>query len=387
MPPTAPPVQDAARLGAPTALQPNQDPVAARPPRQRAYGQWLLTRMSDIRAVLADPTTTVDLLMPKAISRAVDQQGVPAEALMAIMRIVDRAHRTPNDTERLNAIAVTKRFHAAFPALDLRAPLTALTDSGETTADAMSAVLRPILMEWRAAALGVDARLGQRVEDSLLSLMMAVERVGITSVAAQEPQAAQILRDLEDLSSTRRHAREMPVMHWISPAFLAIMPVGYTSVSMMAHLAENPELQDRLRAHPDLRPGYLREVERMMNSFRYTVRQIGPAGLDLGDVRLPPRSLVVLDLVSANRDPSIWEDPDECRLDRPRLPTATSSFGPLACTGTQLSRQFLAGLLDAVLHTVRLSLPAPGDGPDRRATDWSISRGYTLCRLRFAPVR
>ncbi|QLQ20230.1 MAG: hypothetical protein HZT43_18960 [Exiguobacterium profundum] len=67
--------------------------------------------------------------------------------------------------------------------------------------------------------------------------------------------------------------------------------------------------------------------------------------------------------------------------------TASFSFGPLACTGSQLSRQFLAGLLDAVLQTVRLSLPAPGDEPDRRPTDWSIMRGYTLCRLRFAPAR
>lgn len=387
MPPSAPPVQDAARLGVPTALNSCLDPVAACLPRQRAYGQWLLTRMRDVRAALTDPATTVDLLVPKAISRLLDGQGATTEATMAILRVVGRAHRTPNDAERLDAIAVTKLFQAALPTLDLRAPFLALTNAGEADADAVACVLRPSLMNWRAAALGVDAGLGQSIEDGLLGLMVAIERGGLAALPAQEPQAARILRDLAEMGSSRREARQMPVMHWISPAFLAILPVGYTGVEMLAHLAENPGLQEQLRAQPDLRPGYLREVERLMNSFRYLTRQVGPAGLDLGDCRLPARCSVVLDIVSANRDPAIWDEPDQCRLDRPRQVTASFSFGPLACTGSQLSRQFLAGLLDAVLQTVRLSLPAPGDEPDRRPTDWSIMRGYTLCRLRFAPVR
>ncbi|QLQ20231.1 MAG: hypothetical protein HZT43_18965 [Exiguobacterium profundum] len=241
--------------------------------------------MRDVRAALTDPATTVDLLVPKAISRLLDGQGATTEATMAILRVVGRAHRTPNDAERLDAIAVTKLFQAALPTLDLRAPFLALTNAGEADADAVACVLRPSLMNWRAAALGVDAGLGQSIEDGLLGLMVAIERAGLP------PFRPRNRKRRGSCATWRRwghpgEARQMPVMHWISPAFLAILPVGYTGVEMLAHLAENPGLQEQLRARPDLRPGYLREVERLMNSFRYLTRQVGPAGLDLGDCRL-----------------------------------------------------------------------------------------------------
>lgn len=364
-------------------LDPNADPFVVGPPHRRGYGQWLVSRMRDVRAILTDPATTVDLLTPKSIARIREQQGTAANATMSILRVVARTHRTTNDAERLDAIAVTKQLQAALPGQDLRIPLASLAGSGGITADAMAAVLRPILMPWRAAALGVDGELGQRVEDGLLRLMVSVEEAGIEGLAAVEHFAEQTVRDLGLLDATRSQCREMPVMHWISPAFLAILPVAYTGVSMLAHLAENPQLQEELRVSSDLRPGYLREAERLLNAFRYATRQIGPAGLDLGDAWLPPRSLAVLDLAAANRDPVVWDDPDICRPGRPPQPTAAFSFGPLACTGAQLSRQFLARLLDAALETVRLSLPPPDGEPQRLPARWSITRGYAMCRLQF----
>lgn len=387
MPAPAKPLQALARLGTPPRLDANLDPIVVSAPWQRGYGQWVLSRMSDVRTVLTQPATTVDLLSPKAIARSLDQQGLAPDATRAILRSVGRAHRVPNDSERLDAIAVTRLLQAALPAQDLRAPLAALAAAGGARVDVMAAVVRPGLMAWRAAALGVEAGLAQGIEDGLVRFMVAVEAAGVAGIGAMEPMAARILHDLAQVRETRRAARDMPMAHWISPAFLAIVPLGYTGGTMLAHLAENPELQERLRAEPDLRPGYLREVERLMNAFRYVVRQIGPAALELGETRLPPRSLVVLDLAAANRDPAIWDDPDLCRPDRPRHPTAAFSFGPLACTGSQLSRQFLAGLLEAVLDTVRLALPSPDTEQDRVATAWSLMRGCLTCRLRVSPVR
>lgn len=342
--------------------------------------------MRDVRAVLSDPATTVDLLTPKAIARIIAQQGIMPEKTLAIMQVFGRAHRRPNDAERLDAITVTKLLHCALPGLDLNATLAGLASSKGTTADTMDAVLRPILSTWRAAALGIDADLGQRVEDGLLQVIVAIEQHGLANLALVEPLANAVTRDLAELDAKRCKARDMPITHWVSPAFLAILPVAYTGVSMLAHLAEIPDLQEKLRVRPELRPGYLREVERLMNAFRYGTRQIGPAGLDLGDAWLPPRSLVVLDFAAANRDPALWDDPDLCLLDRPRQPTATFSFGPLACVGGQLSRQFLGKLLDAVLDTARVSLPALGSRPDRRPTNWSIARGYAMCRLHISEL-
>ncbi len=383
MPEPIAPTQAPRRESLRERLDPNTDPIIAASPRRRGYGFWLVSRMRDVRTILTEPATTVNLVAPKAIAREREQRAITADATLAILRVVARVHRKPNDSERLDAIAVTKKLQAALPDRDLRSPLAALTVRGAIAADAMAAVLRPILMQWRAAALGIDAGLGQKIEDGLLRLLLCIEEEGLGHFESTEHLARETAADLAACEAMRSQLRDMPIMHWISPAFLAIIPVAYTGVSMLAHLAENLDLQEELRARPELRPGYLREVERLLNAFRYATRQIGPGGLDLGDAWLPPRSLVVLDLAAANRDPQVWDAPDLWRLDRPPQPTAAFSFGPLACTGGQLSRQFLARLLDAALETARLSLPAPGATPDRIPARWSIARGYTMCRLRF----
>lgn len=381
MPSPVPPTQDAPRLAAPPALDPNADPLRVGLPKQRGYGQWIVSRMCDVRTVLTDPTTTVDMLTPKAMARFMSQQGVTLEQTMEIVRIVARAHRVPNDAERRDAIAITRLFQGTLQDLDMASALGAIASAEGRTVDVMADILRPMLGAWRATAVAIDPELGQRVEDGLLAMMIAVEQHAPNDFAPIEPLAVAVMQDLTLLAKTRGKAHEMPVTHWISPAFLALLPIAYTSVAMLAHLAETPELQETLRARPELRPGYIREVERLMNSVRYGIRQIGATGLNLGDAWLPPRSLVVLDFSAANRDPALWQEPDTCLLDRPRQPTATFSLGPLACVGGQASRQFLSLLLDAVMQRVRVSLPQPGAEPDRLVTQWSITRGYRLCRL------
>lgn len=365
---------------------PNLDPMTVGPPWRRGYGQWLVSRNRDVRAVLADPNTTTDDLSFKMFSRFCAEYGIPDDVL-TVLRILSRAHRTPNDAERLDSIAVTKRFQETLPPQDLHAPLTALTASGGMKADVMEHVVHRCIAPWRADALGIDAALGQKIEDSAVGLLTVIERTGFPDdVATLGPQVTGFMRELSALKIGWAGGQKMPLIHLVAPAFLAVSPLSNTSGLMLAHLADNPDLQETLRGQAELRPGYLREVERMMNAFRYTTRQIGPAGLDLGDIQLPPRCLVVLDLAAANRDPDLWQDPDTLRLDRPRQQTASFSFGPLACTGSQLSRQFLSRLLDAVLDTARLSPPPPAETPARVFAQWSITRGYDLCRLHFAAL-
>jgi hypothetical protein len=378
------PASEAPAQAAFGALDPNSDPVRPGPPRRRGYGQWVVSRMSDLRAVLSDPATTVDLLTPKAMMHGLRQQDIGADSVLAISRIVGRTHRQPNDAERRSAIAITRRLQAGLADLDLAGAIGAVVGSGPDTIDAQGDLLRPILGAWRASALGIDAELGQRIEDGLVGLIVQMERQGIHALSGLEPLAAATMRDLHRLETGRDDAG-IPVLHWISPAFLAIVPLAHTGVSMLAHLAQSPDLQHRLRRRPELRDGYVREVERLLGAFRYATRQIGPGGLDLGPVRLPPRAVVVLDLSAANRDPEIWDRPDDWCLDRPRSATATFGFGPLGCTGAVLSRQFLGRLLDAVLATARVAETADAGAADRLPADWSIIRGDRVRRLRFLP--
>lgn len=367
-------------------LAANSDPIILSPPRQRGYGQWVVSRMPDVRAVYCDPATTVDLLVPKALHHIMEREKLTAGAAAAVFRIVGRVHRTPNDAERRTAVAATKCLLLALPTLDFQTLLAGVVENGRTVTDVMSAVIRRLLAAWRFSGLHIEPELGQRVEDGLVDLISTIEKCGLSHLTELEPLAQRTVDSLHSLDRLPASLAETPPLYLISPAFLAIVPIALTSGMMLAQLAESLDLQEKLRSTPRLRAGYLREVERLLNAFRYPVRQIGTHGLSVGDVWLPPRSLVTLDLVAANRDPGIWADPEQCLLERPQLTTSTFGFGPLACTGAQLSRQFLKRLLDATLESVRLSLPECEQQAGRRPARWQIMRGFDRCDLQFSPL-
>lgn len=377
------PFSDAPRQARPTPLDAHTDPIRPAPAQQRGFGQWIISNMKDVRQVLTAPTTSADQVTPKAVKRASGSQRESMNRLLTIFRVVNRAHRTPNDDERAAAIAITRKLMEGLLDLDFAHHLGGNVFARTGVLDAAGDVIDPLVRAWRAFSLGIDEDLGQSIEDRLIEIMLRLERLNDADLTELEDLASRTLQDMDHLCTESPVAGEIAVTHWISPAFLALMPMRLTSVSMLEYLASDPATQERLRADPSLRPAYIHEIERLAGAFRYVVRQIGPQGLDLEHVRLPPRNIVILDLSAANRDPAIWDFPDDLRLDRPRQATASFSFGPLACTGAATSRQFLEKLLDSVLANCRVSAPASGQGGRSVPCAWPVLRGHSRSYLVF----
>ncbi|WP_328353642.1 cytochrome P450 [Mycobacterium sp. NBC_00419] len=103
-------------------------------------------------------------------------------------------------------------------------------------------------------------------------------------------------------------------------------------------LATNPDLQTRLRAHPELMGAFVEETLRMEPPFRAHYRHV-LRDTELAGVAVPAGSRVLLVWGAANRDPEHFEDPDEFRLDRPNT-KGHMSFGKGAhfCLGAPLAR-------------------------------------------------
>ena len=103
-------------------------------------------------------------------------------------------------------------------------------------------------------------------------------------------------------------------------------------------LATNPELQGRLREHPELMGVFVEETLRMEPPFRAHYRHV-LRDTELAGVAVPAGSRVLLLWGAANRDPEHFEDPDELRLDRPNT-KGHMSFGKGAhfCLGAPLAR-------------------------------------------------
>ncbi|MFD0364153.1 cytochrome P450 [Nocardia sp. GCM10030253] len=80
-------------------------------------------------------------------------------------------------------------------------------------------------------------------------------------------------------------------------------------------LATDPALQRRVREDPALLVPFLEETLRVESPFRAHHRHV-VADTTLGDATLPEGSHLLLLWGAANRDPAVFPDPDEIRLDR-----------------------------------------------------------------------
>ena len=106
----------------------------------------------------------------------------------------------------------------------------------------------------------------------------------------------------------------------------------------LKYLAENPELQDELRADPDKIPKFIEESLRIESpvkaDFRLALRDTSVGGVDI-----PAGTPVMLLNGAANRDPRRFECPDEFRVDRHNS-RAHMAFGRgnHTCPGGPLAR-------------------------------------------------
>lgn len=103
-------------------------------------------------------------------------------------------------------------------------------------------------------------------------------------------------------------------------------------------LATRPDIQEQVRAHPELLGAFLEEVLRYEPPFRGHYRHV-VTDTTLCGVELPAHSRLLLLWGAANRDPSHFDDPDEFRLDRPAGKNhITFGKGAHFCVGAALAR-------------------------------------------------
>ena len=122
---------------------------------------------------------------------------------------------------------------------------------------------------------------------------------------------------------------------------------------------------------------HLRFTAPIQNLYRYTV-----ADYRVGDVTIPSGSRVLLSFGAANRDPRVFESPDEFRADRNPRTHLAFGFGAHTCLGAQLARlEAQAVLRELVQHVAKISL----EGETTWSTNSSL-RGPTHLRVRLTPA-
>jgi cytochrome P450 len=158
----------------------------------------------------------------------------------------------------------------------------------------------------------------------------------------------------------------------------------------LKYLAENPDLQDELRAHKDRIPDFVEEALRIESPVKADFR-LARTNATIGGIDIPAGTPVMLLNGAANRDPRRFECPAEFRLDRPNVKEHIAfGRGVHSCPGGPLARAEARISFERILdrmRDIRLSEEHHGPAGARRFTyepTW-VLRGLHELHIEFTP--
>jgi cytochrome P450 len=119
--------------------------------------------------------------------------------------------------------------------------------------------------------------------------------------------------------------------------------------SVVVHLSRDAALQDQLRSDLSLVPTALEEFLRLYTPYRGFART-SREEIEVAGRTIKPNEAIALAYASANRDESVFEDPDTFKLGRANISQHVAfGRGPHMCAGVPLARQQLRIAIEEVL--------------------------------------
>ena len=159
----------------------------------------------------------------------------------------------------------------------------------------------------------------------------------------------------------------------------------------LKYLAENPTVQDELRAHKERIPEFIEETLRVESPVKTDFRLVRRT-TTLGGVELPAGTPLMLLNGAANRDPRQFECPAEFDIDRAGIRTHIAfGRGAHSCPGGPLARVEGRISIERILERmrdIRLSDEHHGSPGARRfeyEPTW-VLRGLSRLHLEFTPA-
>jgi cytochrome P450 len=333
---------------------------------------WLVIGYEQARQMAVDPRFSRAL----AVSSARAQQGFDALAGSSINGIDPPEHTR---LRKLVASAFTaRRVEALRPRV--AAIVDELTDAlldQPQPADLVAAFSLPLPVQVICEMLGVptgdmeqfhawsDTVLGDWESDSGDVMAAVVEMFGYFGKLIEMKRAAPADDLMTALIAARDQADRLSEEELMVLGCTLLISGHETTanqinLSLLA-LLDHPAELAKLRADPDLIPGAVEEFLRYVRLGGLAPARVTSEEVQLGDITIPAGETVIPLFDTANRDPSVFTDPD--RLDVTRAPANHLAFGVGVhhCLGAQLARlelqEAFRGLL-VRMPGLRLAVPA-----------------------------
>jgi len=323
-------------------------------------GFWALTRYDDVRVAASDYrtyTTTVQNVIPKV---AFTGRRPPLH--------LDPPEHTVY-RKALNPLLFPENIQRLEPSIraiarEILGPLVA-GGRGDVCRDYSSALTIRVFAAWmnldgpdasalseigRAYNIAVQSAQDAIVRDSSLELYrMARDLIQHRRAAPRDPNVDPI----SALLAARDHGQPLNEELLIGTVrqVLVVGIIAPTIVigSIAVHLARDPALQNTLREQPGRWPAALEEFLRLYSPYRGFART-PTRDVDVGGRRIGAGEPVALVYASANRDESVFPNPDQFIWDRPNIGEHLAfGRGPHNCVGAALARLELRVAMEELL--------------------------------------
>lgn len=338
---------------------------------------WLVTRYEDVRAVADDPRFGREAVM--------DQQGTRPAPHAVPSRDTVAFRDPPGHTRLRRAVAAAFTAKGVLRVRDkARALLDELVDDllrAGPPADLTATVLGPFPTAVICELMGVPGadrqdmhtwtrqihscaqgeQDGERAEDEMYGYF--ADLIGVRLDSACEDVASLLGGAVGRGEVSLEEAVGLAVLLQIGGE-----AVTHHSGRMFHLLMTRPDLLERLRAEPEIRP---RAVEELLRCIPHRnavgLPRIALEDVEISGVRIRAGDRVHVSYQAANRDPDVFPDPGTVDFDRDPDDHVAFGFGPHHCPGGMLARLESELLLDTLLDRVpgmRLAVP-PDEVPFR----------------------
>ncbi|MER7973302.1 cytochrome P450 [Streptomyces sp. NPDC096080] len=332
---------------------------------------WLVTRHDDVRTVANDPRFSREAVMDRPVTRLAPH-FIPQRGAVGFL--------DPPDHTRLR-----RTVAAAFTARGVerirersRALLDELVDEllqDGPPADLTAAVLSPFPIAVICELMGVPAA-DRHAMHVWTQLILSSSHGADVSERAKHEMGA-FFADLiglregatgEDVTSLLGAAvgrEEVTLEEAVGLAVL--LQIGGEAVTnnsgqMFYLLLTRPDLVERLRTEPGIRPRAIDELLRFVpHRNAVGLSRIALEDVEIRGVTIREGDPIYVSYLAANRDPEVFADPETIDFARDPNPHVAFGFGPHYCPGGMLARLESELLVDVLLDRVpglRLAVPA-----------------------------
>jgi cytochrome P450 len=344
-----------------------------------AFMGWSLFRHEDIATVLADPETYSNITQFLAIPNGMDPpvHGRYREALAANFDQEHMARFEPRVREiAANLLAPMlsggdAEFIGAFATPFVFKSLCALLGWPEQQWECLSGWMHGS----QETALSKDRAAGE----ALASLFSEHVKANLDAHRASPDDVTDATDALlsTDLDGERFDDDQIVsiLRNWAAGHGTVAAGLGI----LVLHLAQEPELQDRLRSDSSLIPAAIEEILRvddpLIANRRTTTREVEIQGRTI-----PKGEGLALMWIAGNRDPRAFDDPNAVKIERSTDAGLVWGQGIHLCPGAPLARLEMRVALEELLsRTKRIEIA--GDAP-RRAVYSSNGLAALLLRVR-----